>query len=367
MMRTKRDAATLARCSPAQPMLAWCFELASLRLDFHGTLKAAPGTDPGRPRAVTAPLVVLVLLLASACTEQRLSSSPAPIAAWGSSGTQPGMLSQPTGIAVAADGTVLVADTGNDRVQAFAPTGELLWGFGRTGDGPGEFRRPMDLDLDPSGRIYVAELGGDRVQVFSARGELLRTIRGDGTPAGSFDGAAGVLASPAGDVYVADFYNDRVVRFAADGRFLGVLGRSGRLLPGRLNYPTDVAWLDGRVVVGDAYNHRVQLFTPDGAAVGRWGGPLGSGIPGARPGWFRVATGVATDHEGRVYVADFENHRIQVFTGDGALLTLFGSRGSGLGEFERPTDLDFGPDGRIYVVDFGNDRVQVFSALEAGR
>ncbi|MFQ5418710.1 MAG: 6-bladed beta-propeller, partial [Myxococcota bacterium] len=62
-------------------------------------------------------------------------------------------------------------------------------------------------------------------------------------------------------------------------------------------------------------------------------------------------------------VADFENHRIQVFTGDGVLLAAFGSRGSRPGEFERPTDLDIGTDGRIYVVDFGNDRIQVFEPL----
>ena len=42
---------------------------------------------------------------------------------------------------------------------------------------------------------------------------------------------------------------------------------------------------------------------------------------------------------------------------------MFGSRGSALGEFERPTDLDVGPQGRLYVVDFGNDRIQVFAPL----
>jgi len=62
-------------------------------------------------------------------------------------------------------------------------------------------------------------------------------------------------------------------------------------------------------------------------------------------------------------VADFENHRIQVFSNDGRQLSIFGSQGDGPGEFERPTDLDIGPDGRIFVVDFGNDRIQVFEPL----
>ena len=94
--------------------------------------------------------------------------------------------------------------------------------------------------------------------------------------------------------------------------------------------------------------------------------PFGLGIPGSWAGWFRVATGIATDAMGRLYVADFQNHRIQVFDRGRDLVTVLGHRGSEPGAFEHPTDLDIGPDGRIYVVDFGNDRVQVFASLEGG-
>ncbi len=67
--------------------------------------------------------------------------------------------------------------------------------------------------------------------------------------------------------------------------------------------------------------------------------------------------------KGQLVVSDLGNHRIQVFDEKGELITLFGKRGTALGEFDRPTDLDIGPDGRIYVVDFGNDRIQVFGPL----
>ncbi len=321
-------------------------------------IAALPGA-----RAVT--VVSAVLALAIGCSERPVVATPEPLSLWGESGSEPGQLSRPTGIAVAATGEVYIADTGNDRIQVFDRDGTFLRGFGGSGAAPGQFRRPMDLDIDAAGRLYVAELVGNRVQIFTAAGEWLRELRGESTEAGPFDGAAGVWVAPAGDIFVADFYRDRVVRFAADGSLRGMIGRPGRVAPGRLHYPTDLDGSNGVLLVADAYNHRVQAFTFDGATAWRLGGPLGVGIPGSYAGWFRVATGIATDAAGRLYVADFENDRIQVFDPQHDLVTIFGRPGSEAGAFDRPTDLDVGPDGRIYVVDFGNDRVQAFAPLES--
>ncbi|NIP57697.1 MAG: hypothetical protein GWO17_06705 [Gemmatimonadetes bacterium] len=118
--------------------------------------------------------------------------------------------------------------------------------------------------------------------------------------------------------------------------------------------------------MADAYNHRIQRFAANGGRLDVWGGPLGLGIPGPWPGWFRVATGVHVDSGGRVFVADFYNHRIQAFGPSGDFLSEWGEPGSGERALDRPTDVATGPRGRVFVADFGNDRIQVFACTSCG-
>ncbi len=69
---------------------------------------------------------------------------------------------------------------------------------------------------------------------------------------------------------------------------------------------------------------------------------------------------MAVDDEDNIIVADSRNERIQVFSSSGVFLTKFGMKGTGPGEFDRPSGVCISPDGYIIVVDFGNNRVQVF-------
>ncbi len=137
-----------------------------------------------------------------------------------------------------------------------------------------------------------------------------------------------------------------------------MIGTPGRVLSGRLHYPTDVATSgDTLVYVADAYNHRVQVFHTDGTFVRKWGGPFGLGVRGGFRGWFRVATGIAVTDEA-VFVADFENDRIQIFTPGGKY------RGQVADSLFHPTDMVEGGRGELYVVDFGHNRVARFERGE---
>jgi DNA-binding beta-propeller fold protein YncE len=103
---------------------------------------------------------------------------------------------------------------------------------------------------------------------------------------------------------------------------------------------------------GDEYIERWQPRT----ALDVWGGP------GSEPGRFSAPKGMAVDGNGNLYVADSQNHRIQVFDGNGNLVRQWGEQGSGPGQFNEPWDVAVSPAGDIYVADTWNHRIQVYSA-----
>lgn len=289
------------------------------------------------------------------------------VSVWGREGPGPAEFRGPIGVAVDDLGHVYVSDSGNDRIQKFTEDGKFITGWGGSGKGLGELRRPMHIALGPNGNLYVAEYLNDRIQIFAPDGTPLGAITEDTITAnGELDAPGGVALTPDGEEFwIADFYHHRVAVYSRQGQYLREIGKSGRVLHGRLHYPTDVAFgPDGTAYVADAYNHRIQRFARDGRLLDLWGGPFGTGIPGPWRGWFHVATGMAVDSEGDVYVADFYNHRVQKFGPSGEFIAEWGAEGEEPGHFDRPTDVAIGPDGRVYVVDFGNNRVQVFARTE---
>lgn len=257
------------------------------------------------------------------------------------------ILEGPIGIAYAA-GRLYVSDAVRNRVVVFDTAGAMLalWG-----DMVPAFGRPMHLSMDRNGLLHVAEYLNDRVSVLDSSGALVKWVGGvGGTGPGELDAPGGVAVLD-GRVFVADFYNHRVGVFGPGGT--GQLGRPGRVFAARMHYPTDVAVDDSLVYVADAYNHRIQVFRPDGQYVRRWGGLLGFGGRGSLKGWFKVAIGLAVA-VGQVYVADFYNDRVQIFTDRGRFLGVVRD------SLSLPTDVAVTADGSLYVVDFGHHRVVRF-------
>ena len=134
--------------------------------------------------------------------------------------------------------------------------------FGGPGTGPGQFRAPSGIAVDARGRVWVADTGNDRVQAFTRDGALVRVL------AGRLKAPEGVAVDAAGHVYVADTGNRRVVQFSWWGGFVREFGGLVR--------PRAVA-LDhaGRLLVDDT--GRVARFcTRTGAALSDTAEPIGS-------------------------------------------------------------------------------------------
>lgn len=219
-------------------------------------------------------------------------------------------------VAVDSSGRVYVADTGNHRVQIYDSSGTYVTTLGAYGSGNYQFDAPGGVAVDTNGNIYVADTYNHRVQIYDSSRVYQDTI-GAGVPGSDnahFDRPYNVAVDGSGDVYVADSGNRRVQKCTLVGtawacsRFAGVTGEWGYDF-GHFSEPRDVAVDgEGRVYVVDAWNDRVQVFDRNGAYLTTIGGDWGADI-----GQFRSAGGVDVDAEGNVYIADLENHRIQKF------------------------------------------------------
>jgi len=113
---------------------------------------------------------------------------------------------------------------------------------------------------------------------------------------------------------------------------------------------------DGNLILVDSVGSRVHRFTPEG----KWLSEIGLG-PGSGPAQFNAPRDARVHSSGEIFVSDANNYRIQVFSADGKFLRMFGSKGSGPGQFLRAHGLEFSPDhSKLYIVDVDNNRVSVF-------
>ncbi len=148
------------------------------------------------------------------------------------------------------------------------------------------------------------------------------------------------------NVWLTDVALQQVFKFSPDGRLLMTIGERG--IAGsdeaHFNRPTDIAVLpDGSFYVSDGYrNTRVAKFTAAGRFLFQWG------KPGTGPGEFNTPHAIALDKAGRVYVADRQNDRVQVFDGNGNFITQW--KGAGIG---RPYSLALFQDGGAVIADGG--------------
>jgi sugar lactone lactonase YvrE len=204
------------------------------------------------------------------------------------------------------------------------------------------------VDIDSHGTIYAfkrsepGEKAGSMtsmVIVLDPHGKFLRKW-GENT----FSSAHGLRVLRDGFIWITDKTGDQVFKFSPDGELLMTLGKKGVAgdndSTDALNGPSDVViGKNGDIFVsdGESTNTRVVKFSKDGKFIKCWG------TKGAGPGELNLPHNIAMDSQGRLYVADRTNKRIQVFDQDGKYLDQ-------MTQFGAPAAIFITKDDMLYVV-----------------
>jgi hypothetical protein len=148
----------------------------------------------------------------------KLDSSGNFLAKWGTQGSGYGEFDNPTGIAVASNGFIIVADTNNHRIQKLDSDGNIItseWGVGG-GDRDGEFKYPEGIAIGYDGSVFVADTWNHRIQKFDSSGNFIGQWGSYGIGDGQFNWSYSIAIGADGSLYVVDRGNHRIQRMIGE-------------------------------------------------------------------------------------------------------------------------------------------------------
>jgi YD repeat-containing protein len=301
------------------------------------------------------------------------------------------------GVTTDSKGDLWIADTDNNRIEEFSPTGGFMTAFGTTGSNPGELLNPQGVAIDSAGHVWVADTGNSRIQEFTSTGTYMRyivrfaaltaefkaclgteeeknlancetTITNKweaGSTHGLFKDPNDITIDSSGDLFVTDTGNSRIQEGRQSQEFKTQFGTEGTG-NGQLKTPHAAA-IDskGDVWVADTGNARLEEFSPTGAYIlSKEQHPFNG----------TTVTGVAVDSEGHIWISGrliayvngaFVYRELSEYSNEGNLINEFGEEGAADGKFKEPMAVAGGTAGLVWIADTGNARIQEVSSTGA--
>ena len=253
----------------------------------------------------------------------------------------------PSAVAVDSHDNLYIFQRGDPPVLVLDHDGNLISQWPREGGTPADAHL---IYVDPYDGVYLADRDAHQILKYTTEGKLVMAlgVKDRAVLQAPFNHPADMCVAPAGspmagDIFVADGYgNSSVHRFSESGGYISSFGEPGSG-PGQFRVPHSVRVSgDGRIYVADRENNRVQVFTPHGEFIEEWTD-------------FKKPMGVHIDATGAVYVSD-QVPRLSILTLDGQLL----ARGR---TFEQAHNIFTDSKGNVYGADVAHHRVQVFRRI----
>jgi DNA-binding beta-propeller fold protein YncE len=264
----------------------------------------------------------------------------------------------PTGIAVSPDGSRIYAtqSEGDRQVIAFDAAGNPVASLKPPPD-TGADHVPVYVAIHPkTGDVYVSDRAAATIYIYGADGTYLRAfdpgseLQGWAPLGMAFDGTGNLFVTSVGAPFQA------VHEFGPDGTFIRTYGKADEF-----SFPNGVAADgNGNVYVSDSNNGRLVVFDRNGNKLAE--------IPrGVRDGDLALPRGAAIDDASRIYVADLTVQGVQIYqalaSGESQpkFVGHFGEVGSADGQFRQPNAVAVDGRSRVYVADWRNNRIQVWT------
>jgi len=260
-----------------------------------------------------------------------------------------GNLKGPWGLATNSEGHIIAAEHTSHRVSVFTLEGKKICSFGNKGSENGQFILPTGVAVDNADNIYVVDHINHRIQKFTSTGEFTATAGTPGSKPLQFYNPVGIgFNKKNGKLYVCDNLNHRIQVLETDLTHHHSFGSRGSE-NGQFVNLWDIAFdSTGNVYVADYNNCRIQTFTPDGHFLQKFG-----------TGQLQYPSSIAV-HCDMVYVSEYNQHRVLVFSSNGKFLKSFGAKLEAQDQSKKAYGVAVDVNGFVLVANYSNNRVQIF-------